>query len=236
MPPKPTGRAPRGTGRGRGRPRASQGRTATDAESQPEPAATTAEVTAPAPLTAAPVTAVAARAESSESGAVEVTPKLPSTSASAKFRPKGIRRAEAERDKIAQEQLRLQNERIAEDARAQARANRLRGRGASRGRGRGGIPGRPFGGPAAVGPFGNPCTSKSMEAWSSMGRVWANARTRCCFRRLSVWSRGTRWCFGFRHPLRCRIPRLRWEQARRWNISWARGRRSHIYGSRRSPH
>ncbi|KAJ4306260.1 hypothetical protein N0V88_001058 [Collariella sp. IMI 366227] len=53
--------------------------------------------------------------------------------AAAKFKPKGVRRSEAERARIAEEQLKIQEQRNAEEARRLARLNRGRG---GKGRGR----------------------------------------------------------------------------------------------------
>ncbi|KAJ9134652.1 hypothetical protein NKR23_g10006 [Pleurostoma richardsiae] len=52
-----------------------------------------------------------------------------------KFLPKGVRRTQAERDAMAQQELKKQSDKAAEDARAKARANRFRGRRARGGRG-----------------------------------------------------------------------------------------------------
>ncbi|SPQ22025.1 71d7f851-cb8d-4ceb-ba6f-7b8c506cf048 [Thermothielavioides terrestris] len=59
------------------------------------------------------------------------------SSAASKFKPKGVRRSEAERARMAEEQLRIQEQRDAEEARRLARLNR--GRARARGRGRGGL-------------------------------------------------------------------------------------------------
>ncbi|KAK4122429.1 hypothetical protein N657DRAFT_576128 [Parathielavia appendiculata] len=56
-------------------------------------------------------------------------------SAASKFKPKAVRRSETERARIAEEQLRIQEQRNAEEARRLARLNRGRGRGRARGRG-----------------------------------------------------------------------------------------------------
>ncbi|KAH8891389.1 hypothetical protein GQ53DRAFT_806736 [Thozetella sp. PMI_491] len=103
------------------------------------PAATSQQATAPTdPLS----TTVVAQPSSSTRGA----------SRGAKFRPKGVRRSEAEREKIVQEQDAILNQRLAEDARLRARANRARGgRGRGRGRGRGGPISTMAAGPLSLG-------------------------------------------------------------------------------------
>ncbi|KAH7633277.1 RNA polymerase III RPC4-domain-containing protein [Sordaria sp. MPI-SDFR-AT-0083] len=94
--------------------------------------------------------AAAASAETPASGS-SATPAAASTSTSSaatpasssaakpgpKFKPKAVRRGEAERQRIAEEQQRLQDIRNEQESRRLARANRGRGRGGGRGRGRG---------------------------------------------------------------------------------------------------
>ena len=93
----------------------------------------------------------ASRATSSQPGASS----RGALASAAKFRPKAIRRSEAERDRITQEQEAIQTKRIAEDARQKARASRIRGRGRGRGRGgfsaRGGMKSAMAAGPLAQG-------------------------------------------------------------------------------------
>ncbi|KAK1779046.1 RNA polymerase III RPC4-domain-containing protein [Copromyces sp. CBS 386.78] len=103
-----------------------------------------------------PATAAAAEAPASESSATPAaTPASGSAAASTstssaatpasssaakpglKFKPKAVRRGEAERQRIAEEQQRLQDIRNEQESRRLARANRGRGRGGGRGRGRG---------------------------------------------------------------------------------------------------
>jgi DNA-directed RNA polymerase III subunit RPC4 len=67
------------------------------------------------------------------------TPAPASSLRSAKFKPKAVRRTEAERIRIAEEQQRLQDERNAEEAKLKAYASRGRGQGRGRGRGRGNL-------------------------------------------------------------------------------------------------
>ncbi|KAG7288709.1 hypothetical protein NEMBOFW57_005065 [Staphylotrichum longicolle] len=57
------------------------------------------------------------------------TPAASSRGSTAKFRPKGVRRSETERARIAEEQQKIQDQRNAEEARRLARLNRGRGRG-----------------------------------------------------------------------------------------------------------
>ena len=93
----------------------------------------------------------ASRATSSQPG----TSSRGALASGVKFRPKGVRRSEAERDRITQEQEAIQTKRLAEDARQKARASRSRGRGRGRGRGgfsaRGGMKSAMAAGPLAQG-------------------------------------------------------------------------------------
>ncbi|KAL2017580.1 hypothetical protein VTK56DRAFT_1953 [Thermocarpiscus australiensis] len=154
MPPKSTTR-----GRGRGRGAAAAATTSGDAvqsseaesSNAAEPAASAADLPEPAaaPATAAPSdprpsTTVNDAATSAAQGA-PTSSRLPSStpapaasssrgSTSSKFKPKGVRRSEAERARMAEEQLKIQQAKNAEEARRLARLNRGRGRGRGRGR------------------------------------------------------------------------------------------------------
>ncbi|GAB1314040.1 RNA polymerase III RPC4-domain-containing protein [Madurella fahalii] len=169
MPPKPTAR-----GRGRGRGRGGTARAAavaaaaashTDDAVQPsESSAPTETATAanpPAPATATtapsdsrPAAAAPAVAPSQTTATSSSTPASASASrgpSSSKFKPKAVRRSEAERARLAEEQARIQAGRDAEEARRLAHLNRVRGRG--RGRGRGGFLRDNFRSSAAAGPL-----------------------------------------------------------------------------------
>ncbi|KXX76515.1 DNA-directed RNA polymerase III subunit RPC4 [Madurella mycetomatis] len=151
MPPRPTAR-----GRGRGRGGAARGAAAaaashSDNAVQPSESSTPAETTTtanpPASVTAAtapsglgPTTATAAVATSQTTATSSSTPVSASAGrgpSSSKFKPKAVRRSEAERARLAEEQARIQAGRDAEEARRLAHLSRVRGRG--RGRGRGGF-------------------------------------------------------------------------------------------------
>jgi hypothetical protein len=156
MPPKPTAR-----GRGRGRGGTARGAAAAapfrnDATAEPEapststqttttaaaadaPPATTVTPSDPRPDTTASAAAPSQQtvATSSRSTPAAAAAGRGSSTSSSKFKPKAVRRSEAERARLAEEQARIEAGRDAEEARRLAHLNRLRGRG--RGRGRGGF-------------------------------------------------------------------------------------------------
>ncbi|KAK3499604.1 RNA polymerase III RPC4-domain-containing protein [Neurospora hispaniola] len=112
--------------RGRLAPRG--GRRPAAAAETPASGSSATPVATPAPASAAPSTSTSSAATPVASSAAK--PGL-------KFKPKAVRRGEAERQRIAEEQQRLQDIRNEQESRRLARANRGRGRGGGRGRGRG---------------------------------------------------------------------------------------------------
>jgi DNA-directed RNA polymerase III subunit RPC4 len=153
MPPKATargrGRGRGGTARGAAPAAASRDAAQTPAANTAEPSPATASVAnppgpAPVPRMVVPVTSPSpildAEIEPTMSKEPSSTPAPASSSrgsTTSKFKPKGVRRSETERARIAEEQLKIQEQRNAEEARRLARLNHGRGRG--RGRGRGGF-------------------------------------------------------------------------------------------------
>lgn len=143
MPPKPAAR-----GRGRGRGGAARGAATTAAShsdnavqpsesSAPSETATTANPPASATTTTAPSDLRPTTAAPATSSSAPASAPAVRGSSSSKFKPKAVRRSEAERARLAEEQARIQAGRDAEEARRLAHLSRVRGRG--RGRGRGGF-------------------------------------------------------------------------------------------------
>ncbi|KAJ4421776.1 hypothetical protein N0V85_000015 [Neurospora sp. IMI 360204] len=112
--------------RGRLAPRG--GRRPAAAAETPASGSSATPAATPAPTSAAASTSTSSAATPAASSAAK--PGL-------KFKPKAVRRGEAERQRIAEEQQRLQDIRNEQESRRLARANRGRGRGGGRGRGRG---------------------------------------------------------------------------------------------------
>ncbi|KAL2266272.1 hypothetical protein VTJ83DRAFT_5624 [Remersonia thermophila] len=96
---------------------------------------------APVPVMTASEPAASAPASSSSAPTPSAAGATPAPTSSArgstatKFKPKGVRRSELERARLAEEQLKIQEQRNAEEARRLARLQRGQGRGRGRGRG-----------------------------------------------------------------------------------------------------
>ncbi|KAL1840220.1 hypothetical protein VTJ49DRAFT_703 [Mycothermus thermophilus] len=120
-------------------PEASGAASTTPATSEP------ANVARPGPAPVPVMTASESTADAAiPSSSTSIAPTTASTpapttsargSAGSKFKPKGVRRSELERARLAEEQLKIQEQRNAEEARRLARLQRGQGRGRGRGRG-----------------------------------------------------------------------------------------------------
>ncbi|KAL2119531.1 hypothetical protein VTJ04DRAFT_6492 [Mycothermus thermophilus] len=171
---------------------AAQEQQATDSGSATAPATATAtestNVSRPGP---APIPVMTASESSTANTLVPASStSIPSTSAStpapsasttrgSKFKPKAVRRSETERQRLAEEQLRIQEQRNAEEARRLARLQRAQSRGrGGRGRGgllRGGLRSSVAAGPLAAGisstSGGRPSGGYAIASSSSSGHI-----------------------------------------------------------------
>ncbi|KAK4138026.1 hypothetical protein BT67DRAFT_371869 [Trichocladium antarcticum] len=151
MPPKPTTRG-RGRGRGRGATAAAASRDAVPASEADAATPTPAPASAPAPTPSETTPGISGPAAAAAAAAAATAASSSRGAGATKFKPKGVRRSETERARLAEEQLRIQEQRNAEEARNQARLSRGRG-GRGRGRGRGGFLRGNLRGSSAAGPL-----------------------------------------------------------------------------------
>lgn len=184
MPPAGRGRGGRARGaRGRGGASTRGGRASAATEGAQNTDATTAETTTQDGGSQANAPEASAAVPNSQTNPTQppttttTRPLVPAARGSSsagfagvgRFLPKGVRRAQAERDQLAQQELRKQEDKAALDARIKARANRARGRRARGGRG-GTFPDRIIRGGTGIGAFSS---ERGLDYGGSKPKVFA---------------------------------------------------------------